>query len=153
VVLVLGAMAIAVDWVAHREVNEAGRSWEADLARAYERIDRARDLDPLDARPSVIEGVIAAEAGDLSRARVAFRRAADREPRDWFARFELGLAESALGRRGRASAALRAAKSRNPRETLIDDARRRLDSPRPLSLDEARATFRGRVAQRLGRSR
>ena len=153
VVAALAVLPVGAAWIAHRNVDLAAREWPADPGRAFERLERARDLEPLSAQPDLVEGVVAAELRDPRRAEAAFLRAARQEPRDWLARFELGLARSALGRERAARVAFEAARERNPLETLIAAALRRVDSPRPLTFAHARAEFDRRVAARQSLTR
>ena len=85
---------------AHRQrrVRLAGRSEEA-----YSRLDTARDLNPLSARPDLVAGTIAIRNDDPARAAAAFARAAEREPTNWYARLELGTLDLADGDRARGS--------------------------------------------------
>jgi hypothetical protein len=143
--------AVAVAWAAERATDDAEAHWRAGPAAAFAELDRAGTLNPLSARPSLVEGIIAAERRDLARAREAFAQAAEREPQDWFSRFELGLTLSALGRDRAARRSLAAARARNPGDPLIREALRRLRSSRPLTFAEANAAFVARVQGRLGR--
>ncbi len=153
VLALLLCVPLALAFAADRAIDDAARHWPADPRAAYDQLDRARSLNGLSARASLVEGLIAQQTGELGRARRAFVRAADREPRDWFARFELGLVDSARGQRERARANFRRARERNPREPLIRTALRRVSTDRPLTFDQARAAFARRVARRTGKAR
>ena len=152
--IALALLAIAVivpSYIAARDVSWAATHWPAQRAAAYDRLERARALNPLGQRASLTEGIIAVRAGELDRAQRAFGLAARREPQDWFARFELGLLASARGDRGAARREFAAARARNPRDALVADALRRAGGRRPLTFAEADGAFAQRVERRLGR--
>ena len=149
---VVAAAALAMAWTAHRWVDDAATRWPADPARAFDLLGRARSLNPLDQRASIVEGLIAQQTGELRRAKIAFRRATEREPEDWFARFELGLTESARARERKARLALREALRRNPRDELIRTALRRAGGPRAMTFAEARSALAQRLRGRFSRA-
>jgi len=142
------ALVLALPYLAERGVADAARGWPSDPADAFERLDRAADLNPFSARPQLVAGVIALE---LRRSRVAeayFSRALKRDGDDWFAWFGRGLAASALGDRERARANYRRAHALDPAEPLVLEALRRLNGNDYLSADEAFDRLR-RDVQRL----
>lgn len=145
--LLAGAV-LALPYLADREVAAAGRDWHQDASRAFARLDRAADLNPLSARPDLVAGVIALE---LDRPRIAGRRfeaALERDGDNWFAYFGRGLAASELGRRARARADYERARSLDPGESLVLEALDRVGSVRPLTAREAIEGLR-RDVQRL----
>ncbi|MFL5818657.1 MAG: O-antigen ligase family protein [Conexibacter sp.] len=144
----LAATAIALPYLAEREVAAAGSGWPSDPARAFERLDRAADLNPLSSRPELVAGVIALELG---RSRVAERRfsaALERDEGDWFAYFGRGLALSAVGERARARVQYERARSLDSAEPLVREALSRIGGRRPLTAQEAFGSLR-RDVQRL----
>ncbi|MBA3746561.1 MAG: O-antigen ligase family protein [Solirubrobacterales bacterium] len=154
-VCVAGLVCVAVvlpSYVADRDVQEAAARWPANPDAAFGRLERARDLNPLSARASLVEGVIAVRLNRLSQAHVSFTRAAQREPHDWFARFELGLVAGA--RRDRASAVrhLLVASRLNPRDELIAQALLLARRGRTMSFQTAQEEFALRVQRRVSRS-
>ncbi len=147
----VAALALALPYLAEREVAAASSGWPSDPARAFERLDRAADLNPLSAKPELVAGVIALELG---RSRLADRRfslALGRDGGDWFAWFGRGLAASALGQRARARAAYEQARSFDPTEPLVREALLRLRGGDPLTAREAVGSLR-RDVQRLSGS-
>lgn len=147
----LAALALALPYLAEREVAAAGSGWPSDPARAFERLDRAADLNPLSSRPELVAGVIALELG---RSRVAdrrFRAALERDEGDWFAYFGRGLALSALGERARARLQYERARSLDPAEPLVREALSRVGGRDPLTAQEAFGRLR-RDVQRLSGS-
>ncbi|HEU4657601.1 MAG TPA: O-antigen ligase family protein [Capillimicrobium sp.] len=146
----VAALAVTAAWVADHDVEVAARDWPADPDAALRRLDRAADLDPLDAEPLVVEGTIEMYRDRPERARAAFAEAVERTPRDWLPRFQLGLAASATRDVAGARAAFEAARARSPRDPLIALALRRLDSDRRLSYRTAVAYLQARVERRLG---
>lgn len=132
----VAAVLLVPAWIADRDVARASQSWTADPQAAYRRLERARDLAPLDVRPPIVEGVIARRAGDLDRAREAFLEAVRRDPRNWYPQFELALLATAQGDRKAAASRLGAARNRNPKEPLVLEAAERLRSDDPLTFEQ-----------------
>lgn len=148
---VLVIVAVAASWLAELDVRAAARTWPEDPPAAFQRLDRARALAPLQARPSLVEGIIALRMQDLGHAREALERASDREPADWFAQFELGLLATVEDRMDDAKAHHRSASLLNPLDPVVREAVRRVDSGRPMDFAEADRAFSERAARRFGR--
>ena len=147
----LAALALALPYLAERDVAAAGRDWPSDPARAFSRLDRAADLNPLSARPQLVAGVIALELRRSRAARERFSLALERDREDWFAWFGRGLAGSALGERRQARADFRRARALDPAEPLVREALARLSGRAPLTAQEAFDRLR-RDVQRLSGS-
>ncbi|MGN6188755.1 MAG: O-antigen ligase family protein [Conexibacter sp.] len=133
----LAALALALPYIAEREVAAAAGGWASDPARAFARLDRAADLNPLSARPQLVAGVIALQLDRPRAARARFSAALERDREDWFAWFGRGLAASALGKRPVARADYRQARALDPAESLVREALVRLNGRDPLSAAEA----------------
>jgi hypothetical protein len=142
------ALTLTLPWLAEREVAAASSGWQADPAKAFARLNRAADLNPLSSRPALVGGVIALELGDARLAEQRFAAALERSGDDWFAHFGQGLAASARRTRERARASFERARSLDPGEPLVRDALRRVEGQRPLTAKEAFASLRHDV-QRL----
>lgn len=141
----LGVSALMVpSLIADSEVSSAARGWRADPARALDRLQRARTLNPLAARPWLVEGEIHARRGALTAAQAAFARASDRQPAAWYPYFARGLVASAAGDRAGARRWLLAARERNPRDPLVADALARVDRT-AMTFDEAQRGLRERL--------
>jgi len=147
----LAAAAIVLPYLAEREVAAAGSGWPSDPARAFERLDRAADLNPLSSRPELVAGVIALELGRSRVAEQHFSAALERDEGDWFAYFGRGLALSALGERARARLQYERARSFDPAEQLVREALARVGRRNPLTAQEAFGSLR-RDVQRLSGS-
>ncbi|HEX7290073.1 MAG TPA: O-antigen ligase family protein [Conexibacter sp.] len=147
----LAALALALPYLAERDVAAAASGWPSDPERAFERLDRAADLNPLSARPELVAGVIALELGRSRDAAERFSRALERGGGDWFAWFGRGLSASALGDRAQARAWYGRARALDPAEELIREALARLNGRDPLTAAEAFARLR-RDVQRLSGS-
>jgi Flp pilus assembly protein TadD len=139
---------LALPWVAERDVAAASSGWRADPERAFERLDRAARLNPLNARPELVAGVIALELGESRVAARRFQLALDRDDGDWFAWFGKGLALSARGKRAQARSSYERARSLDPSEPLVEAALERLGGRDPLTAQEAFGSLR-RDVQRL----
>lgn len=79
----LAALVMVPFLLSERYTNDALRSWQADLSRAYSDLGRAADLNPFGDRPLVAEAVIAEEAGEPQRALAALSEAQSRAPDEW----------------------------------------------------------------------
>lgn len=135
-VVLAGTLVTVPSLLADSAVSEASRSWRTDPAGALDRLERARALNPLAARPWQVEGQIQASRNRPKAARAAFAQAARKQPDAWFPYFAQGLLTDATGDRAAARRLLTQARARNPREPLVTDALRRLDTA-PMTFDEA----------------
>jgi len=147
--VVVGVAVVTPAYIAERDIRQASEHWAADPAAAFDQLDQAAALNPLDPRALVTEGLIAARIGDLGRSQRALAEAGRRDAGDWYIRFARGLVDSALGDARAAAGQLRAARTLNPREGLIGEALRRVNRRRPMGLGEAQA----RLARRFERLR
>jgi tetratricopeptide (TPR) repeat protein len=126
------ALALALPWLAEREITRAADTWREDVDAAQTALDRAAMLNPLSVRPAVTAGSIAVAVDDLPRAEEEFRKALEREPGNSYAEFELGLVASARGERKSAIALLQGAAQHSPRDSIIARALRRARRGRRL---------------------
>jgi tetratricopeptide (TPR) repeat protein len=147
----LAAVAIALPYLAEREVAAASSGWPSDPAQAFARLDRAADLNPLSSRAELVAGVIALELGRSRAAEERFSRALERDDEDWFAYFGRGLALSARGERGHARRQYERARSLDPGEPLVREALARVGGRDPLTAAEAFGSLRRDVQRLSGR--
>ena len=148
VAAVAAAAALALPYLAEREMAAATASWREDRAGAFARLDRAAGLDPLSSRPELLAGTIALELDDPGAAVARFTAAIGRDGGDWFAYFARGLAASGEGRAAAARGDYRRARSLDPREPLVIEALQRAGGRRPMTAIEAFRRLR-RDVQRL----
>ena len=150
------ALSAIPPWLSERFVNSAYSSWRTDLARAYEDLDRARQLNALSDTPLLAEGSIAREAGDRERALDAFNEAAEIRPEEWATHYLLAemLAESDPAA---AREQIRLALERNPLDVRGRQLAAELGVPpaagaerRGLSLRRPRSARAGTRCDRLG---
>jgi hypothetical protein len=142
------AASILLPWLAAREIERARGVWRTDPGEAYERLERARRLNPLSARPDLIAGAIAARRRDWDGMRVAFERATERNPASWYAHLELAVAASGRGDRAAALASLARATALNPNEPVVDIVRDAILRDRALTPAQVDRYFVERVAER-----
>jgi len=133
-VLVAG-VSLVLPYLAERNVLVAARTWPDDPQRAYERLDRAADLNPVSVRPALIAGSIALRLNDLPRARAAFTEAIRREPRTQYAALELGAIASQLGQRRLAERELARAVALAPRDRIARAALARVRAGKRIDVD------------------
>lgn len=146
---VFAVLSLGPPYLAARELKRALADWAQDPEVAYERLERARMLDPLSDEPDLYAGAIAARLNDRPRMRLHFERALERNPHSWYAHLELGLTRSVDGRRREAVQEVRRALALNPREEILASVLRRLrrgETIAPRSLDRL---FVERVVERL----
>ena len=93
------ALSLALPWTAAVDTKRAAEIWGAAPNAAYDRLDRAADLNFLSDRPYLVEGAIASRLGQLRRMRIAFERALDRDPDSWYATLELAALDAIQGDR------------------------------------------------------
>jgi hypothetical protein len=67
-------------FLSERYAKRALGEWTGDVPAAYDDLDSAASLDPLDAGPLLTKGAIASQVGDRAVAIAAFRDAVDRVP-------------------------------------------------------------------------
>jgi hypothetical protein len=141
VVLLVALIALVPPWLSAKEVRAAAGDWKRSPTEAFDRLERARRLNPLSDWPDVIAGAIASRLGDDTRMTAAFRRAVERNPSNWYSHLELAVAYGRRGDRALAARELRLAQRLNPREPTIPLVRAGLRSGRPLSTRELDAIF------------
>jgi O-antigen ligase len=151
VLAVLATVSLALPWTAAVDTKKAAEIWGASPKVAYDRLDRAADLNFLSARPYLVAGAIASRLDQPRRMRIAFDRALDRNPDNWYATLELAALDAIQGDRQSALDRLARVAELNPREPMTDRVRQDLLSGHPTSLQTLDATFLERYCERLGR--
>jgi hypothetical protein len=121
VAFVVVACTLVPPWLSAAEVQVAARSWRHDPGKAFARLHRARQLNPLADNPDLVAGAIASRLGDSRAMQASFERAVSRNPTNWYAWLELALAENNQGRRGAALRHLARAQALDPREPTIHE--------------------------------
>ena len=140
----IAVAALAIQYLALRYFERAGRLGAADPAAAFADLDRAADLNPLWVQPHLRAGALAVRVGDPARARVAFGKALDIEG-SWYAHLELALLDSQVGRFRSAGRQLELATRLNASDEFLAEARRRIR--RRERIDPA--AFNDAIQQRL----
>lgn len=126
VAAVLAALVLVAPWLSEREVTRATQAWHGSPSSAYSALRTASALNPLAARPKLVEGSIAVELGDLRHADRAFASALDRDHDEAFATLERGAIASQEGRRVEATRLLARAVAVAPRDPIARAARDRV---------------------------
>jgi tetratricopeptide (TPR) repeat protein len=114
-------------------VQAAAGSWRDDRETAFDRLERARALNPLSDNPDLVAGAIASCLGDHARMRVSFERALERNPHNWYAYFELAVVAALDGRREEALQLLGTARRLVPRESAIALVTSQVRAGKPIS--------------------
>ncbi|MDX6605688.1 MAG: hypothetical protein QOD14_228 [Solirubrobacterales bacterium] len=149
--LLFATASMALPWIAAIDVNKAASSWGSNPREAFKRLDQARQLNFLSARPDLVQGAIAAKLGENRRVRSSFERALERDPRNWYAEIELATLDGVEGNKQSALARLDRVAALNPRESLTATVRQGVLSGKPVTLDQLDTDFLERYCQRLGR--
>ncbi len=144
-VAIPAAASFALPWIAAREVEAAAAGWRSHPQKAYDRLELARRLNPLSAKPDLVASVIAARAHDNARQRRALERALRRDSSNWYAYLQLGMLDSIEGRRASAEAELARAVELNPRDPVVLDVARRVEEGRRVDRAEVERLFAQRV--------
>jgi hypothetical protein len=139
--LLAACLTLGFPWLAAKEVRAAAGEWQGSPEHAFERLDRARRLNPVSDRPDLIAGAIASRLGDTDRMVESFSRALERNPKNWYARLELGVAFARQGDRAAALRELAAARRLDPREPTIPVVIGKLRRGEPISLAELDRNF------------
>ncbi len=142
---------MALPWIAAIDVNKAEASWASNPGDAFDRLDQARKLNFLSARPDLVQGSIAARLGENRRVRSSFEQALERDPHNWYAEIELAALDGVEGHKQSALARLDRVAALNPREPLTATVRQGVISGKPITLDQLQTDFLERYCQRLGR--
>ncbi|MGH2983591.1 MAG: O-antigen ligase family protein [Solirubrobacterales bacterium] len=151
VAVVFAALSLALPWTAAVDTKKAAETWGAGPNAAYDRLDRAADLNFLSANPYLVEGAIASRLDQPRRMRIAFDRALDRDPDNWYATLELAALDAIEGDSQSALERLQRVSELNPREPVTDQVRQGVLSGPPVSLETLDAIFLERYCRRLGR--
>ncbi len=146
----LVGLSFALPWLSARETAIAASSWEDDPQAAFDRLERARDLNLLSAQPDLTAGAIASRLGDEEKMRAAFSLALARERDNWYATLELGVLEALDGDRAGSVRRLERARELNPRDPLIREALRGARSGEPISVERVQRTLLARVCAVVG---
>jgi O-Antigen ligase len=139
--LIAATLVLTLPYLSVREVSMASDIGSSDPAAALHDLQRAADLNPLNADAGTRAGLLALSNGQPKVARQRFAQAIDREPGAWLPWLGTGLADSALGQRRPAARALRHAYSINNQQPPIKVALKRVFSARPLTYAEAVPLF------------
>ena len=144
------AASVVPAWLAQRNIERAAEEWPSDPRAAYERLDRAADLNPLSPAPHLTAATIALELDWRRVAEREFRRALERDPESSYALLELGAIAAERGQRARAVDLLSRARRLSPQDQLIASvwaAARRGD---PVSVEDLNREILARTRQRAG---
>jgi tetratricopeptide (TPR) repeat protein len=149
-VVAAGALAISVvlPWLAQRNLERAADVWRSDPDEAYDRLDRAADLNPLSPSPHLTAATIALELNQRRLAEREFRRALERDPESSYALLELGAMAAESGRRARAVELLSRARRLSPLDDLTASVLEAARRGEPMSVEALNREILARARQR-----
>jgi hypothetical protein len=131
---VAAALSFAAPWLAEVQQDRAIGAWRTDPSSAFDTLDSAASLNPLNATPKLLAGSIALRLGRKADSQRYFREAIERDPGDAYAHLELGGLLAQAGRRGAALATLERAAKLDPRDDLTAGVLRRVRRGKPVDL-------------------
>jgi tetratricopeptide (TPR) repeat protein len=134
VLAVLAVATLAPPWLSAKEVQAAATSWRTEPQTAFDRLERARALNPLSDNPDLVAGAIASRLGDRARMRESFSRAVERNPHNWYAYLELAVVNALEGRRAEALRLLEQARRLSPTEPGIELVTSQVRAGEPISV-------------------
>ena len=137
----VAAVALALPWIADRQVRAAAKVWPDDPAAAFSELSSAARLNPLSNQADIVAGVIASRLHRYPLMRERFGRAARRTPDDWYASFELGIAASLTGHRQQAAAAFERANRLFPGDEIVQSTIRTFRAGRRIDSDAVDRAF------------
>jgi tetratricopeptide (TPR) repeat protein len=129
----LAAATFVPPWLSAKEVQAAAASWRVEPQTAFDRLERARTLNPLSDNPDLVAGAIASRLGDRARMRASFSRALERNPHNWYAYLELAVVNALDGRPAEALRLLEQARRLSPTEPGIALVISQVRAGKPLS--------------------
>jgi O-antigen ligase len=149
VLVVAGAVSLALPGAAARFERAAYDAQRTDPSLTIMRLDRAADLDPLSADPLIGRAVVLRNGGRTAEARADLLEAIEREPRNWFAHFELALLEGSLRRWAPAGRSMARAAALNPRQPLVEEVRRLVATRRTIDPSAIERALNAQLSVRL----
>ena len=141
VAALIAAATLVPPWFSAKEVAAAASTWRSEPQEAFDRLERARALNPLSDNPDLVAGAIASRRGDRARMREAFTRALERNRHNWYAYFELALVSALEGDRAEALRLLARARKLVAREPVIATVSAQVRAGRPVSPAELDRLF------------
>lgn len=135
--LLAAVVVLGFPYLAVRETAVASALRGQSPPTALSDLNLAAKLNPLNAGASRLGGLIALQEGQFFEAERRFRQAIARERGGWFPWLGDGLAASQLGDRTRAQHDFEVARSINRRQPAVAQALARVNSPHPMTIDEA----------------
>jgi O-Antigen ligase len=139
------AASIVLPWLSAQESSVAASSWGANPQKAFDRLDRARRLNPLTDYPDVIAGIIAGRLRNDRLQKAAFLRALDRNPTNWYPMVQLAALEDRDGNKRKAYAWLRRVEQLNPLEASVPELRLKFQDGKKVSSVQLERLFVNRA--------
>jgi O-antigen ligase len=144
---VAAALSFAAPWLAEVQQDRAISAWRTNPSSAFDTLDSAASLNPLNATPKLLAGSIALRLGRKADSQRYFREAIERDPGDAYAHLELGGLLAQAGRRGEALATLERAAKLDPRDDLTAGVLRRVRRGKPVDLTAVNRQLAARSAK------
>jgi O-antigen ligase len=119
--------AIAIPWLAERDLRNAREQAGADPQGALDRLDRSGRLNRLSPDAHKTSALIELRQGNLAAARRDFQEAVERSPGDSFALIQLAAIASVETRRADARALVARARAAAPRDSVVRRAARAIN--------------------------
>jgi tetratricopeptide (TPR) repeat protein len=126
---------LGAPWLSDRYVAQALDLWPTDSELAFDKLDRAAELNGLSPDPDFAAGSIALRLDRNDEAIDRFRAAVEREPRDSSSHLELGAVLFNEGDRAEGLRHLRRARKLDPRDEIIRGTLRRAQRGRRIDIE------------------
>lgn len=152
-----GAAAIALmisfvlPWLAERDIERAATEWQAAPAVAFDRLDRAKRLNPLSPNPYLVAATIAVRVEDEARATHELEQVLSKEPRTPFALAELAALASERGQDGLSERLLSRASGYAPRDQVVASALEQVRAGKTLDVRRLNESYLEAARSRIGR--
>lgn len=144
-------VSFVLPWLAEREVARAASGWPAAPGAAFDRLERAKALNPLSPRPHLVAATIAVRTEDQGRATAELERVLELEPRTPFALAEMAALASERGDAELAQRLLERANGYAPLDEVVRTALERVRSGGSIDVRELNSSYLKVARLRIGR--
>ena len=142
---------LVLPWLAEREIERAASDWPAGATAAFDRLERAKALNPLSPKPHLLAATIAVQVEDHARAVRELDEVLRIEPRTPFALAELAALASERGEQQLSKRLLSRAIGHAPRDDVVAEALEQVHDGRQLDVRELNARYLETARSRIGR--
>lgn len=143
------AASLAAPWLSARHTSRAASDWTEEPEAAFERLERAADLNPLSARPALVAATIELRRGRGAAAARHFREALERDPESVYPHLGLGAIAAERGRKAQARRLLRRAAALSPNDGVVADTLEDVQAGRRVTTEEVGKRLAAQARSRI----